>query len=156
MFFPIKYASSTLKSPQISINMSPQEMYLCRQHGHWFLFPPIKIHHLNMVVLFYNLLWQWECSRSGYHVRFRALKGLAFHLYPLLGTLLWLYQVQKQSLAHRGVTDHMEDGLANNQYQLSAAAVSLTPGKATERMRSPSPAQVAKLESHENTVVLSH
>lgn len=43
----------------------------------------------------------------------------------------------------------MEDGLANNQYQLSAAAVSLTPGKATKRMRSLSPAQVAELESHE-------
>ena len=42
----------------------------------------------------------------------------------------------------------MEDGLANNQYQLSAAAVSLTPGKATEGMRSLSPAQVAGLESH--------
>ena len=43
----------------------------------------------------------------------------------------------------------MEDGPVNNQYQLSAAAILLTPDKTTERMRSLSPAQVAQLESHE-------
>lgn len=129
-------------------------MYLCRiKYGHWFLVvPPIKIHHLNMVVL-YNFNSDNE-NVAEVGTMCVSEPQSAPSTFTLLEHCSWLYQVQKQSLAHRA--DHMEDGLANNQYQLSAAAVSLTPGKATERMRSLSPAQVAKLESHEKHSCFDH